>query len=265
MLLDRTTARADSSVRPWATYHGLRTMFRLSRVGFAAAVVLTGVAMVLYPGGTVFDRTRQGYSFFENSFSDLGSTVAWNGQSNPGAPFELAAAIVFVLAGCICFFALVRVYSSASRTRWLARAGGIVALVAGSALVGTALTPEDRLPELHGHLTLLVVGSFPIATALLAMVTAQDPRIPRRASVCWLALTVLVIAWASAMLSIRPRTGHELAIPVTLQKVVGFALLATLALEGYEAERIGAMPSNRGSIARRVPGAHPVDEGPNQE
>jgi hypothetical protein len=59
-------------------------------------------------------------------------------------------------------------------------------------------------------------------------------------------LTVIVIAWTSAMLWIRPSTGHEMAIPVTLQKVVGFAVLATLVLEGYEAERIRAMPSNRG-------------------
>jgi hypothetical membrane protein len=221
-------------------------MFRLSRIGLAAAVVLTAVAMVRYPGGTLCDPTSRGYSFFENSFSDLGSTVAWNGQSNPGSPFESAAAIVFVLAGCVCFFALVRVYSSASKTRRLARAGGFVALVAGLGLVGTALAPEDRLPELHSKLTLLVVGSFPIATALLAVATARDPRIPRRASVCWLALTVIVIAWTSAMLSIHPSTGRELAIPVTLQKVVGFALLATLVLEGYEAERIRAMPSNPG-------------------
>ena len=141
------------------------------------------------------------------------------------------ATIVFVLAGCICFFALVRVYSSSSKTRKPARAGGIMALLAGAALVGTALTPQDRLPELHGQITLLMVGSFPIATLLLTMATAQDPRFRRRAPVCWLALTIIVIAWASAMLSIRPSTSHELAIPVTLQKVVGIALLATLVLE----------------------------------
>ena len=69
-------------------------MFRLSRIGLAAAVVLTAVAMFLYPGGTLFDRTSRGYSFFENSFSDLGSTVAWNGQSNPGSSIEFAAAIL---------------------------------------------------------------------------------------------------------------------------------------------------------------------------
>ena len=221
-------------------------MFRLSRIGLAAAVVLTAAAMFLYPGGTLFDRTSRGYSFFENSFSDLGSTVAWNGQSNPGSSIEFAAAIVFVLAGGVCFLEVVRVYSSASKPRWLARAGGIGALVAGLGLVGTVLAPEDRLPELHSKLTLLVVGSFPIVTALLAMATARDLRIPLRASVCWWVLTVLVIAWTSAMLWIRPSTGHEMAIPVTLQKVVGFALLATLVLEGYEAERIRAMPSNRG-------------------
>jgi len=224
-------------------------MFKLTRLGLIAAVVLTGIAMTLYPGGTFFHRAGHGYSFFQNSLSDLGSTVAWNGQTNPGSLFHLGACIVLVMAGCTGLLALVAVYSSSLRTRGLTRAAGIAVVVAGVALVGAAVTPQDRQPELHGQFSLLAIGSFAMGTALLAATTALDARFRRRVPICWSLLTLIVLAWASVMLSAHPTSDLELAIPVTLQKIVAITLVATLVFQSYEAERVavpGAMTTKAG-------------------
>lgn len=214
------------------------TVFKLTRWALVVAAVLTGMAMTLYPGGTFLRPATRGYSFFQNSLSDLGSTVAWSGQANPGSLFHLAASAILVLAGCAFFVTLVRVYSSSLITRRLARAAGAVVLVAGAALVGAALTPQDRYPALHGQFTLLAVGSFPVATALLSMTTALNARFRRRVPISWFVLTLVVVAWASVMLSARPTTDLDLAIPVTLQKVVAITLVATLIFQSYEAEHV---------------------------
>jgi hypothetical protein len=122
----------------------------------------------------------------------------------------------------------------------LARAAGAVVLVAGAGLVGAALTPQDRYSALHGQFTLLAVGSFPMATALLSLATALNARFRRRVPISWFVLTLVVVAWASVMLSAQPTTDLELAIPVTLQKVVAITLVATLTFQSYEAERVAA-------------------------
>jgi len=192
--------------------------------------------MLVYPGGTPLRPAIRGYSFFQNSLSDLGSTVAWNGQANPGALLHLAASIILALAGCATFVALIRAYGSPPVTRRLARAAGAVVLVAGAGLVGAALTPPDRYAAFHGRFSLLAVGLFPLATALLTLATALSPRIRRLVPVSWLVLTAVVVAWVSMMLTARPTTDLELAIPVTLQKITCITLVATLILQGWEAE-----------------------------
>jgi hypothetical membrane protein len=215
------------------------TVFKLTRLALIIAVGLTSIAMLLYPGGTGLDPTTRGYSFFHNSLSDLGSTVAWNGQRNPGAMFQLAASLILVLAGVGCFVGLIRVYASSRVASWLARAAGVVVLLAGAGLVGAALTPQDRYAALHARCSLLAIGSFPLATALLAAATARNGRLRRRVPIAWLALTFVVVAWALVMPT-GPTTDRELAIPVTLQKVVVISLSVTLIFQSLEAERVAA-------------------------
>jgi hypothetical membrane protein len=217
----------------------ISTAFKLSRLGMVAAAALAITAMPLYPGGTALNRATRGYSFFHNSLSDLGRTVAWNGEANPGSLFLAAASLIFVLAGIACFVALLRTYRSLPVTDALARAAGAAVLLASVGLVGAALMPQDRDFALHSRMTLLAVGSFPVATALLAAATALNEHVRRRAAIGWLVLTSVVVAWAFVM-PMRPTTDRELAIPVTLQKIVAIALIVTLTFESLEAERLVA-------------------------
>jgi hypothetical protein len=216
------------------------TVFRLTRWAFALAAALEGMAMLVYPGGTPLRSETRGYSFFQNSLSDLGSTVARNGEANPGYLIHIAAALILVVAGGATYGALIRVYESAPVTRRLARAAGALVLLAAAGLLGAALTPPDLHAAFHRQFTLLAVGSFPLATALLTLATALGPGVRRRVPVSWLLLTLIVVAWASMMLTARPTTDLALAIPVTLQKITGVTLVATLVFQGWEAERRGA-------------------------
>jgi ABC-type transport system involved in cytochrome c biogenesis permease subunit len=116
----------------------------------------------------------------------------------------------------------------------------MAALVAGVAMVGAVLAPEDRHPILHGRCSMVAMLSFPAGTALLAVATAGDSRLRRRVPLGWFALSLVILVWAAVAFTLRPATETELAIPVTLQKVAGVVLVATLVSQGYEAERIAA-------------------------
>src|SRR5512143_1741071 len=127
-------------------------MFTLTRWAAVSAAVLTTIAMLLYPGGTLLNPSTHGYSFFQNSLSDLGSTVAWGGQPNSrGAQFFLSGSGSLTVAGVGCFVALVRVYSSSRITRWLAHTAGAAGWLSCVGLIGASLAPQDRNFALHGR------------------------------------------------------------------------------------------------------------------
>jgi hypothetical protein len=212
-------------------------VFKLTRWAAVSAAALTGIAMLLYPGGTLLNPSTHGYSFFQNSLSDLGSTVAWGGQPNShAAQFLMSGAGILALAGVGCFVALVRVYSSSRVTRWLARIAGAAGWLSCAGLIGASLTPADRNLALHGRFTLLAFGAFLVAILLFAWATALNDRFPRRVPIGWLALALVLVGWISVM-PWAPATDLELAIPVTLQKIVAIAMLVIFSFQSYEAER----------------------------
>jgi len=216
------------------------TVFKVTRWSAVSGTLLVGMAMLLYPGGTFRNPSTHGYSFFQNSLSDLGTTVAWGGQRNSLGALCLAFGCgIVALAGVGCLVALVRVYSSSGMTRWFAGAAGTIGVLSCVGFIGAALAPEDLFPTLHSQFSALAVQACPVASLLFALVTARDDRFPRRVAAGWLALALVLVAWASVMYWGRPPTTDEwLTIPVTLQKIATVALLVVFWFQSYEAERV---------------------------
>src|ERR1700748_3893172 len=65
------------------------TFLVYSRIQF---VVLTAIAILVYPGGAVYELEANRYLFLRNFFSDLGATVTPSGRPN------LASHLLFALA-----------------------------------------------------------------------------------------------------------------------------------------------------------------------
>ena len=80
------------------------TVFKIVAVICVVFVVLTATAMFVYPGGTNTDKTTVGYSFLGNFFSDLGMTVAHNGQANPIASLMFLIALGSAGLALVLFF-----------------------------------------------------------------------------------------------------------------------------------------------------------------
>jgi hypothetical protein len=214
------------------------TVFKLVRWGAALAVGLVGTSMLLYAGGTGYDPSARSYSFFRNSLSDLGATVAWGGRPNRlGAALFVAGFGLFAITCVAALVALVRLYSASHAARPAAVLAAGVGIFSAGSLLATALTPQDRHPALHGQLTRLALVAVILAALLLALATARDERLPRRVPGGWLALAAVVLGWAW-ITSWQPTSELALALPPTLQKVVAAALLAVLIFQTREAERL---------------------------
>ena len=200
---------------------------------------MLGVAsMLLYPGGTVLQESARGYSFTHNFLSDLGSTVAFNGQRNVVGAVLFGVGVlimVLVLAGCIV--AAVRLLSAAPGARWFARLAALAGLLVCAGFLGVALTPADRAWRLHMLSTMVAFRSFPVATTLLAIATLRDARFRKRAAVGWVTLTIVLVGLiAMTHLGPRPDTEYGLVTQVITQKIMAVSILVVLWVESREAE-----------------------------
>jgi len=215
------------------------TAFTRARWSLFAATLLALAAMARYPGGTLLDRTIPGYSPFQNFLSDLGMTVAHGGQPNVlGAALFVTSLVLLVLGFGGALVAFVRLYSESPRQRRFAIAAGLVGLVVCLSFIGVALTPENRLLDLHVTFTFFAFRVFPVASLFMVLAARSSTFLPQRMVVTWALLTALLVGYV-VMLGWGPDLGtlRGLTIQVVSQKIIAITSLALLLYLSLEADR----------------------------
>jgi len=205
----------------------------------AASALMTGTAMLIYPGGTAFDPTTHGYSLFRNFLSDLGSTTTTSGQSNlVGATLFSTSLVALALALVRCLIALLRLNSTDLVSRVLTRAAVVVGAVACASIIGIAAAPENHSMAMHIRFTGLVCRTLPVASLLMAFATMRGRRFAKRAVVAWAALT-LVLAGHAAFMQWGPPIVDDrgLAAQASEQKVFACIALLIFVFLTLEADR----------------------------
>lgn len=214
-------------------------VFRRVRWAASIATVLTIVAGVRYPGGTFQDHSTRGYSFFQNFLSDLGMTVAHNGEPNQlGAMLFIVALLVLVvgLGGSLVGF--VRLHSTAPESRPFASLAGLVGLVVCVCFAGVALTPENRALGLHIFFTRAAWRLFVIVPLLLFVASLRSRDVPLGVRSAWLFLTVMLAGYVW-VLDFGPRVSAPggLVTQVTAQKIIAITAILTFVYLSVVVER----------------------------
>ena len=203
-----------------------------ARWSVAAASLLAVASMLAYRGGTGLDRSTSRYSLTNNFLSDLGMTVAWNGQPNRvgSALFVLSLAILVIgFGGALAAF--VGRYGDSPRSRPFALAAAAIGIGVFAAFIGVAVTPENNLMNLHVMFTLLAFRLFPFAALALVLASGLSSGETRRATALWAGLAGALFTYA-AILSWGPSVGTSrgLQVQVIAQKAITVASLALLIL-----------------------------------
>lgn len=123
----------------------------LTAVATTAIASAAGLAaMFLYPGGTALDHGTTHYELTRNFLSDLGMTVAHDGQPNrAGAVLFVIAMAALVLGGIGSLVPLMRSLARVPAARGWMRAAALCAAAAGVSFAGVAMTPENRAMAAH--------------------------------------------------------------------------------------------------------------------
>jgi hypothetical protein len=158
-----------------APTRGRRTDRFATRLACGAVTLAVGLfvalevpAMLVYPGGTWWDRTTRGARFWENFLCDLEWSVALNGQPNPvGSRLAQAAMLVIVLAFVPFWWILPRLFERPPMPR-LGRGIRALGTTSVAGMVAVALMPSERFGALHG-VAVVVAGVPGLSAAVLAV------------------------------------------------------------------------------------------------
>ncbi len=220
---------------------GQPRIFRLVIAACTLFVVLTTISMLTYPGGSLANKSSQGYSFFTNFLSELGATVTPSGQTNTLSAVLFAAGLSLAGLGLAAFFlAYPRFFRQSLAGRLLSWAGSVFGLLSALGFIGVAFTPYNLNLGLHTQFVLWAFRLFPVAVTFYILAMLVDRHYPARYMLVFAAFDVLLILYL-ILLTRGPSaaTPQGLAIQVTGQKIIAYAAVISILIQSYGALSTG--------------------------
>lgn len=141
-------------------------------------IILTGIAMIVYPGGSLIDKATIHYNFFENFFSDLGATVTPSGKKNSISNILFISAFGSLGVAMIYFSNIWRAISvDIHKMSLFGYLSKISMIVSGICFTGMAFTPWNVYLEYHTILLKLAFGFLLSWTMLMIILESINPKI----------------------------------------------------------------------------------------
>ena len=169
--------------------------FILAIVGSLLVLILLSFGIIFYSGGNYFNPSAPGYSMWLNTWSDLGRTVAWSGETNFTAQLFFSLACVFwVISFVPSIHALQSLFSESRLGKLLSNTGTLFALISAiSVFLFVFSFPEDLHPFPHRFFAALGYFSFFLAEILYAYVMFNDKNYPNTHAMGFLAVGIVIL------------------------------------------------------------------------
>ena len=128
----------------------IKTMSIVTVVGSGLFLLLTIIAMIIYPGGTKFNQFETRYIFLRNYFSDLGRTTTFLGESNLPTMILFAASLTIVGIALISYFSVIPlVFRENKKAFVLSLISSINGFVCAVFYIGIGYLPYDLYITIH--------------------------------------------------------------------------------------------------------------------
>ncbi len=195
-------------------------VFLFGMIGSIQFLVLSGVAIIFYPGN---------YLFFNEPLSYLGFTHI-EGESNLIAGFLFNSSMFLLGISIIALFpSMIPFFNSTVPEKWFSLAGSIFAIFSGIAMVGAALTPGDINYEAHILIApyTFLFGILMVAFFTVPMILNKD--YPRQYTLVAISYVFIMMICLS-LLSLGPAydTPEGQTFQVTTQKLAIYWEVLTL-------------------------------------
>jgi hypothetical protein len=217
--------------------------FRFTEFACVQFVVLSAIAMLLYPGGSRADTASRGYSFFNNFFSDLGLTTAINGSPNTASMILFIVGLTVAGLGLMVFFvAAPQFFQREGFLRVLSALGSIFGVLSGLCYIGVAWSPANLAAGPHGQFTLWAFQTFLVVVVFYVLAILLSPRFPNVYALVYFLFAVLLAAYIVLMMR-GPGidTTQGVMIQATGQKLIVYAAILCMFIQARGALRLSRM------------------------
>ena len=142
------------------------------RFMIAYFIVTNAAAMILFPGGTLFNPDLNSYSFSGNFFSDLGITFTRDGTQNFLSSFLFNSSLLIMGLCAVSHVFVPNLFRETKKTYVISVIASILLVISGISFIGVGLTPADIYFEEHVWFVILAfnaqtVGIFFMTIAFL--------------------------------------------------------------------------------------------------
>ena len=204
-------------------------------------IILIGIAIAVFPGGTYLDHGMKGYSWLNNFFSDLGRTKLYSGEPNTACMLLFSISLAVLGAALVPFFlSWQSLFFGHTIARILARIGCAAGILAGLAYIEIAFTPWDLffMPHISGVYT--AFSAMVLTAVCYSVAMILTPQYSRTASTVMVFYTVSAVLYLMLLLfgpSFKTTIG--LVIQVVGQKIIVGVQACTLTIEaGYALKQV---------------------------
>ena len=153
----------------------------IPRIAALLFILLQLLGMKVYPGGTMYDASSQGYSFSKNFFSDMGAYAARNGDPNYFSMILFAMSLTIVGITFISYYLLLPRLLGSDRINYiLAWAGTLFAIGGSVCMIGTGFTPSDVVFAPHVFFANNIFHCFLVTALLYTIVIFRSDGLRKR-------------------------------------------------------------------------------------
>ncbi len=198
-------------------------------------LVLSTIAMALYPGGTKYDPSTTGYLFWNNMISDMGRTIAHNGAPNAASSALFITAMCILAATFVPFYiALSNQFSSSTRIKRYACTAALLGIGTGLLLALAAMFPQDLFSQLHLRFAQFSFVVLVPSILIYWWLMRGDARFPWPCAPTFLALVIIILA--GIVVTIISGSGIDavtVTVQATTQKIMVYSWNACMPVEAW--------------------------------
>ena len=229
-------------------------VFTLTMFGCILFVVLTVVAMLFYPGGTLVDPTTSGYSFLTNYFSDLGLTWTHARLRNTVSAILFVTALVSAaVALVLSFLAFPQFFSHSRSGKFLSGMGSIFGAITGVCFIGVAFTPANLYLGTHLAIMMWAFRTFSVAVICYTIVIFCERDYPNRFGFVFVAFAALLVLYVLLLAVGPPYDSPEgIVIQAVGQKIIVYASVISILIQAFGARRVAAQLEDAGKRGTRL-------------
>lgn len=201
-------------------------------------VIVSFLAMLFYPGGTLADPTTAGYNFINNFFSDLGLTVARNSEPNTISAILFFLTLTLAGIGLLLYFSMVPKFFNGSQIQHrMSLIGSFFGVLSGLSYMGIAFTPANLAIDAHIFFVQAAFSTFLIAVLLYIPAIFINEHISNTYTIAYALFAICLSAYLW-LIFFGPSGDGALLIQVVGQKLIVYAAIICMGFQAYGAYQL---------------------------